>query len=272
MYKIMITVRNRLAITKKCIRALKLHSKHPHQIYIYDNQTNYNLNDHFAFYNKLMRQGRVSQITFNTNESTFNAFSKAAACNAFGKQHEMDPKKDNTDFLVFLDNDIVVCPGWDDILLKAWRDVNKNKKLQHVKIIGQRPGGIKQAKRLTQPIAGRTAVVGKLGGSALWCVKPNFFTDVGYLKLAQLINLNKKHDQLYWAKLSIAAQNNPYIIGLDCKLGIHCGAIAGSVCNSLTKGRHKEISFKAADDKINSMKFDPFYKMISKDMRLHKDW
>jgi len=272
MYKIFLTVRNRLGITKKCIRALKLHSKHPHQIYIYDNQTDYNLNDHFAFYNKLMNQRRVTQITFNTNESTFNAFSKAAACNSFGELHEMDPKKDNTDFLVFLDNDIIVTPGWDDILLKAWRDVKKNRELMHVKIIGQRPGGIKHAKRLTQPIAGKTAVVGKLGGSAMWCVKPNFFTDVGYLNLAQLINLNKKHDQLYWTKLSAAASNQSYIIGLDCKLGIHCGAIAGSVCNALSKGRKHEISFEAADTRIDSMKFDEFYNMVSKDKRLHKDW
>ncbi len=47
MYKIMLTVRNRLSVTKKAIHALKYHSKIPHQIYIYDNLTNYKLDEHF---------------------------------------------------------------------------------------------------------------------------------------------------------------------------------------------------------------------------------
>ena len=271
MYKIMVTVRNRLAITKKCLRALFLHSKHKHQIYIYDNQTDYRLDDHFVFYNKLMRQKRISQLTFNTDDSTFRAFSKAAACNSFGKLHEMDPNKQKTQFLVFLDNDIIVTPGWDDILMKAWRDVDRLK-MQNVKIIGQRPGGIKHIKRVPEKIGGFTSVVGRLGGSALWCVRPNFFTDVGYLGLAQLVNHNKKHDQLYWKKLNVAAKGEQYILGLDCKLGIHCGAIAGSVCNALTQNRKHEITFEEADKRIDGMNFQQFYDSIKDDKRLHKDW
>jgi len=271
MYKIMITVRNRLGITKKCLRALYLHSKHKHQIYIYDNQTDHRLDEHFALYNKLLRQKRVAQVTFNTKQSTFNAFSKAVACNSFGKLHEMDPNKQKTRFLVFLDNDIIVTPGWDDILFKAWHDVDRHR-LNNVKIIGQRPGGIKHIKKINEKIGGYSAIVGRLGGSALWCVRPNFFTDVGYLSLAQLVNLNKKHDQLYWKQLNVAAKGEQYILGLDCKLGIHCGAIAGSVCNALTKNRANEITFEEADNRIEGMNFDQFYKMIKDDKRLHKDW
>ena len=137
---------------------MKLHSKHKHQIYIYDNQTDYKIEDHFEFYKKLMIQKRISQLTFNTNDSTFNAFSKAAACNSFGSLHEMDPNKSKIEFLVFLDNDIIVTPGWDDILKQAWKDVERQK-LKNIKIISQRPGGIKYAQKLKDPIAGRTAII-----------------------------------------------------------------------------------------------------------------
>ena len=50
MVKIFMSVRNRLGITKKCIEALKKHSKLPHQIYVYDNETNYRLRDHFDYF------------------------------------------------------------------------------------------------------------------------------------------------------------------------------------------------------------------------------
>jgi hypothetical protein len=86
MIKICITVRNRLAITKKCLEAIKRHSILSHQIYVYDNNTDYLLNEHFKYFQKLYKKREISQITFTTIESTFNAFSKAVAFNIFGKQ------------------------------------------------------------------------------------------------------------------------------------------------------------------------------------------
>ena len=271
MYKIMLTVRNRLGITKKCIRALKLHSKLPHQIYIYDNLTNHNLDEHFKFYNKLMSKGQVAQVTFNTATSTFNAFSKASACNNFGAVHEHDPNKDNIAFLVFLDNDIIVTPGWDKTLKIAWKEVRKYK-LNNIKVIGQRPGGIRNGQKLPYQIAGHHAITGKLGGSGLWCVKNDFFRDVGFLDLKELVNHNKRHDQIYWRKLSHAANGDRYIVGLRTKLGIHCGRIAGSVCNALTQNRHKDITFEKQNTSIDKMNFDDFYKYIRDKKELHNDW
>ena len=83
MIKIFLTVRNRLAITKKCIKAIQKHSTMPYQLYVYDNQTNHRLKEHFEYFADLYEKGLVSQVTFNTNASTFNAFSKAASNNMF---------------------------------------------------------------------------------------------------------------------------------------------------------------------------------------------
>ena len=139
----MVTVRNRLAITKKCMIALEKHSKLDPQIYVYENLTDYRTVEHFEYFCKLYMNGIITQVTFNTKRSTFNAFSKASACNQFGRLHEEDPNKNNCDCLVFLDNDIIVTPGWDQKLKQAWDDV-KRLKMKNIRVIGQLPGGIKQ--------------------------------------------------------------------------------------------------------------------------------
>ena len=275
MIKIFLSVRNRLEITKKCIQALKKHSTIEHKIYVYDNSTNYLLKEHFDYFYKLYEEKQISQITFTSEDSTFNAFSKASTCNFFGKQHEEDPKKDKYDFLLILDNDIIVTKSYDSILLKAWSYVTKNK-LNNVKIIGQLPGGIKNKieKHKIGDINGR---VGKLGGSGLWSIRSNFFQDVGFLNLKQLIGHNKKHDQLYWRILDKKTKNKPYILGLDHKLGIHCGKYAGSICNKLTKienqkERNKAIQFRKAEEGLSKIEFQDFYNEIFNNKKLMNDW
>lgn len=278
MYKIFLTCRNRLAVTTKCITALKKHSLYNHQIYVYENLTTNKIQEHFMYWCLLYEQGLITQVTFNTKDSTFDAFSKAVACNQFGHNHEMDPKKDSFDFLVFIDNDIIVTPGWDKIIIDAWKDINRLK-MNNIKIIGQLPGGIQNKKNISEKISGFNAQSGTHGGSGFWSVKPNFFRDVGYLDVHKLVGLNKKHDQNYWLKLSEINKGKDYILGIDHKLVIHVGKIAGSCCNVLTKNKNLKqkniedlIKFEASESYIDSMKFDEFYRKIENDITLTKDW
>lgn len=278
MYKIFLTVRNRLAVTAKCVTALKKHSSYSNHIYVYENSTSYKIAEHFMYWSMLYERNLISQVTFTTKDSTFGAFSKASACNFFGLQHEQDPKKDNYKFLVFLDNDIIVTPGWDEIISNAWDDVNRLK-MSNIKIIGQLPGGIKPKKDIDIPIGGYPAVSGKIGGSGFWCVRSSFFRDVGYLNLKSLLNCDKKHDSSYWDLLSQASNNQDYIIGLKHKLCIHVGKIAGSTCNVLTRNRNmtelqreNSIKFEGSENKIDEMSFVDFYELVSKDPDMAKDW
>ena len=273
MIKIFISVRNRLAITKKCIYALKEHSTIKHQIYVYNNETNYRLKEHFEYFYKLYEKRLISQITFTTSGSTFNAFSKASTCNFFGQQHEQDPNKDKYMFLVILDNDIIVTPGWDTKLAKSWKFVNKNK-LHHIKVIGQLPGGIKNVTE-KYTIGKTLAKAGKLGGSGLWSVRPNFFREVGFLDLKRLVGHNKMHDQLYWNLLERCSGGKPYILGLEEKLAIHCGLKVGSICNVLQHSRSdtlEKIKFKDAEKEIDKLDFKTFYDQVSNNVLLIKDW
>jgi len=276
MIKILITARNRLAITTKVITALIRHSSIPHKIFVYDNLTNYLVDEHFLYWSMLIQKGLISQVTFNSKESTFNAFSKAVSCNSFGFSHEQDPERDKYDFLVFLDNDMILNPGWDTIIKKSWEDVNRLK-LNNIKIITQLPGGIMKKHDFHEKIGGFSAKTGQCGGSGFWCVKKNFFSDVGYLPIKNLINQNKKHDQNYWEIMCKLTRGKDYIMGIDTKLAMHCGSITGSLCNVLTKNKNTKeknlnelIKFEAEEKRIDDMSFDEFYKEISKNKELYK--
>jgi len=149
--------------------------------------------------------------------------------------------------------------------------------LKHVKVIGQLPGGIKSKKEshnITKEIIGK---VGALGGSGLWSVQPNFFKTVGFLDLRALVGFDKRHDQSYWRLLQKSSPGKPYIMGINQKLGIHCGKRAGSVCNKLTgnrtnKNRLELIKFEGAEKRIDSMDFTTFYKSIINDQVLIGNW
>ena len=272
MYKIFLTVRNRLAVTTKCVTALTRHSKLPFNLYIYDNLSNTNIPERFMYYSILFQKGIVSQVTMNTKDSTYGAFSKAVASNDFGLHHEMDPRKGSYDFLVFLDNDIIVCPGWDEIFRNAWLDVKKQG-LTTVKVIGQNPGGIKSKKEMPQKVAGVRARLGKFGGSALWSVQPSFFKEVGFLDVPMFLGINKRHDQIYWQKLDKSTGGQEYILGLDVTIGIHVGKYAGSICNVLSKTKdERSIEFRKQEEEIDKLSFEEFYSQIVNDKELVKDW
>lgn len=278
MYKIFLSVRNRIAITTKCITAINRFSEIPHQIYVFDNSTSYQVKEHFMYFSILYEKGIISQYTVNTKDSTFNAFSKAVACNQFGYNHEQDPDKDKYDFLLFLDNDIIVTPGFDKVLKKSWDDVKKLN-MKNIKVIGQLPGGIKEKKDVGTQIGGYRAKSGIFGGSGLWAVRTNFFKEVGYLNVKELVGQHKRHDQLYWKKLGDSTNGKDYILGLDYKLGIHCGKMCGSICNTLTRNKNIEskkqlelIKFEEAEKKINNLSFDDFYKKIKDDQSMLNDW
>jgi len=79
------------------------------------------------------------------------------------------------------------------------------------------------------------------------------------------------------ANVTIRATNGrDYIMGINHKLGIHCGAQAGSVCNVLTRSSSKDkkekIKFKNAETRLSKLKFKEFYTQIENNKKLIGDW
>lgn len=276
MYKIAICVRNRLEMTKKCIEGIVRHSKLPHQIYIYDNLTNFREKEHFEFAYNLYKHGIITQYTFNTKESTFNAFPKVVALNQFGHLHQADPNKKSCEFILFIDNDMIVTPDFDVILQKAWAEVRKYM-LKNIKIISQVPGGIIKRNPLKVKIAGFSCESGKAGGSGFWCVQSNFYDEVGFLPESKFVGINKRHDSSYWNLLNSSSRGQDYTLGLKHKFCIHCGKYSGSVCNVLTENKNKlnkekMIFFDEQEKNIGNLSFEEFYKKIITDEKLMNDW
>lgn len=274
MIKIAINVRNRLAVTKKCIQAIYEYSELDFQLYIYDNLSNHNLKDHFEYFWKLYEKGMITQVTFNTKDSTFDAFSKAAALNQFGHNHEQDPRREEFLYLMFLDNDMLVMPGWDTTLRDAWNDVNKLK-MSNIKVICQHPGGMKSTNVIPQKMAGHDSVTGKFGGSGFWSVRTDFYRDVGFLKMKSLVGLNKKHDQNYWKML--AKSGKDYVLGLKTRMVIDTGGFSGSVCNVIGYGgvdakKMEKIKYVKRDAAIEQMTFQEFYQKMKARIPIPKQW
>jgi len=259
-----------------CILALLKHSQLPRQIYVYDNLTDVKTDQHFALWHKLYQKGLISQVTFTTKESTFGSFSKVVTSNLFAQQHSQDINKNSYDFLVLLDNDVIVTPGWDSVLRQAWGDVARYG-LKDVKIITQLPGGIKESKEISRNIAGVKSKIGKFGGSGLWCVRTDFFEKIGLLQVKNFIGSTKRYDQSYWYLTEVSTAGKPYILGLHRKLGIHCGSLSYSVCNILNSKRGQtspnlEKVEGDTDRYIEGLSFDEFYDAVSGDEVLTKEW
>ena len=272
MIKIAVTVRNRLAITKKCIEAVQRHTKNDYSIYIFDNLTNYRFSDHVDYFQSLFQEGQIDYFSFLNEKSTFNAFSKAVSLNFFGHMCQEDPSSE-TDMIVLLDNDIIVREGWDEIVLASWKKIVQFH-IDDVFIVTQHPGGVTVFGEIFLNVDSVSrAFIGYQGGSGFWCLRPDFFDKVGFLDLKMLVNLNKKHDQMYWRKLYHINGGRPYIVSLMAPLAFHCGKIAGSVCNSLTRYNNdtSKIAFREEDNFIESMSFDDFYTYIQNDEEL-KRW
>ena len=279
MIKIFLSVRNRLAITKKCIEALERHTELPYHLYVYNNQTSYKVKEHWEYFRKLYQEGRASQVTFNTNESTYNAFSKASTWNMFGMQHEMDPRSGKFDFLLCIDNDVLVLPKWDLRLKATWDYINKNN-LKNIKIVGSLPGGIKHRVETIHIVKDKLwGRLGQLGGSGFWSVRPNYFSDVGFLPIKSLVGHAKKHDQLTWRLCQRVTKGKPYILGMKPKLAIHVGRRCGSTCNRLTRSMNlpepkklEGIKFEEQENRIDSISFDEFYQSCINDDRIVREW
>ena len=85
-----------------------------------------------------------------------------------------------------MDNDITEGAGCDSKIKMGWNFVRKNN-MKNIKVIGQRPGGIKNLTKEKHYIGKEKMVgrIGMLGGSGLWSVQPNFFKDVGFLEVKE---------------------------------------------------------------------------------------
>ena len=253
----MFTVRNRLQMTKYTLEQLFRSVNFNNwelEIFLYDNLSEFDMEERAQYYGKLLRERWLTQVTFNTKGSTDNAFSKAAANNQFADFHMNSLDKRSIRYLIMMDNDMLCLPGWLEQFDKAWKDVRSDPKLKkEISIVTQHPGGVMGRKRFS--INGTEYTRGTSGGSGLWIVKNDFYDRIGKLNLAKLVGKNKAHDQHYWYRIQRKTGVYNYAVTVFCQKVLHLGGICGSVCNSLHQngGRNLHQVEKGFDQRIKGL-------------------
>lgn len=253
----MFTVRNRFQLTKYTLEQLFKSvdfDKWRMDIFLYDNLSEFDMEERGAWYGKLLKEKWLTQVTFNTAASTDKAFSKAAANNQFADLHMNSLNRKKIKYLIMMDNDMLCFPGWLDVFDKAWDDIKSVPTLKdEIVVVTQYPGGV-MGREIVQ-INGTNYHRGTSGGSGLWVVKNNFYHKIGKLNLGPLVGKNKAHDQRYWYRIQRKTGVYKYAIAVPCKKVLHLGGIVGSVCNSLHKngGRNLDQIEKGFEERIKGL-------------------
>lgn len=269
---VFITVRNRLAITKKCIESLYLNTNRPIHLFVFDNCMSTRLDEHFIYFCNLYKVGRLQKYVVNTVTSTYNAFSKAMSFNEFGLFIESHPNKNEYEWLLCLDNDmIIIQKGWDDYIASMFNEVDKHEG-NTIQIVTQYPGGVSGSDHMFGNIKVR---VGVNGGSGFWNIRPDFFSKVGLLEPEPLLGISKRHDIHYWEKLNKFSRGQPYTVAIDLPLALHvayCNGMDLSVCKAIRNDHASNVDFESFDALVEGLQYDDFLEWIKRDEDVFRRW
>lgn len=270
---VFLSVRNRLAITKRCIEYLFKNTRREIDLFVFDNCTGTRIPDHFNYFCRLYEQGKLQKYVANTITSTYNAFSKAMSFNEFGLFIENHPDKFSYDWLVCLDNDmILIQEKWDDIIGTMFEEVDKKEPNNTIQIITQYPGGCSGTDYNLDKFKIR---VGVNSGSGFWNIRPDFFTKVGLLESEPLIGINKRHDLELWPKLNAYTKGQPYVIAIDQPMALHIAYHDGkdlSICKATRNNPAMNVDFELFDNLIETMNDTEFNEFIMKDADVSRRW
>lgn len=272
---IFLSVRNRLAVTKKCIEALYKYTTCPFHLYVYDNCTTYKVAEHFKYFGDLYVENKITKYTVNTLESTYYAFSKAVAFNDFGHTIQQNPIKNRYDYYVCLDNDIIIRKeGWNDVFKDLWKAVACTEELDSIRVLAQFPGGTTVHQKGT--IDDYKVNLGFASGSGFWAIRSDFFDTIGFLNLAELVGHNKKHDQLYWKKMRAYNSNAPYVLAVEELLAVHFDNYKDynslSICLPTQDDPSMTVVHEDVEEEIAAMTFEDFEILLNDNVDRLRIW
>lgn len=285
MIRIMITSRERIWYTLKCIEAIEKFTESDWEIFLWDDRSQENLEERYKIYSQLVKDNRIAFLGILPPKTriSHNTFGKAVMWNVFGfistylpNMNGWTPDMRYFDYLVLIDNDIFVCKeGWDKYLIETWERIKRHEQLSKtVRVVTIAPGGIMRPKmdydlsknygihgypkEETEKPGTWLVRVGTCGGSGLWMLNFDYFTKVGMLPVHYIKGENKKHDQLSWQILRHMTQSDRYVAGYWAggkekrigELALHVGHNF-SIANYLTWGKQKQ---KAPGDSIRADK------------------
>lgn len=284
---VMITSRDRLNLTLKCIDSIWLNSSvfHKINIYLFDNLSEIDEKRSKMFFS-LLESNKICYYSYDTINSSYNCFSKAVSffrwCEMMKIKREIQIlsktfSEDQIDYFLLLDNDFILCPTWGEYFISAIKQVKE----KNLHFLVPRPGGIptRYIEKGPPPYVIRNLfdctqyfkvkMAGGGGSSGFWFMGYDNLmrTKWDVETLVKTYNLNKRHDTETWDRINRIYGKINYVGAIfDTKnwpLALHLGSQCGSVCNSLTRNKYNEVknNIEEKDESFGSMSVQEIIEM-----------
>lgn len=288
--KVMIPCRDRSILTKKCIESIHENTKRfdEIQIYCFDNLSSLE-SGRFSMFENLLKRNLISFYSYDTMNSLNDCFGKSVAYKRWLDMINNDLKvnatvkiKDREHYYMLLDNDMIVCPKWDDYFISA---LSGEKPTTYFLV--KYPGGTSKQKNLEKKTKVKNVFNSKEeidiqyglggGGSGFWFMNESMMKKQlcrwTSIEVAQTHKLYKRHDSTMWRSIikttGVGSSYFIRVIAPDPKypLVLHLGSVFGSMCNSLMKEQYKreQIKFEADEQQLKNLDVSQIIEKFNKD-------
>jgi hypothetical protein len=267
---VMLTCRDRTYFTQKCIEALHQNTKHFDKIdiYCFDNLTNLG-EGRFSIFEELILENKIVFYSYDTMKSTNNCFPKSIAYYKWYNLMQVYTEIPNyvyNNFYLMIDNDMIVCPKWDDYFLTAAAFSTSE-----TCYIVKRPGGVVARNGKIKMVKVKNIFnkdeefdlihAGFGGGSGFWFMNERITKKHVWTKNIAVESYSKTRgdDVSIWRAIDKTnGKKTQYVDGVtapkDNPLVIHMGPVLGSMCN-LTPNQYKKEKdqYDMIDEEISQM-------------------
>lgn len=277
--KIMITCRDRIHLTQKTIESIYENTKlfSNIDIYCFDNLSELDI-PRMEYFQNLLKNDKIVHYSYDTTKSLSNCFGKAVLYRRWLDMINLENslkfkfKKIEETYYLLIDNDMIVCPKWDEFFLSA---IKYSTPTTHFLV--KYPGGttklsayekgseIKNEFNNNEKIKIVFGLGG--GGSGFWFMNDNMIKKHmnrwTYLEISETYSKFKRHDSTMWNSIIKSTKSmNPisYLIRVvpsykEFPLVLHLGGKIGSICNSLTEKRFNKskVEFEKNEKEIKNM-------------------
>lgn len=260
---VMIPVRDRLVLTKKCIESILLNSEEFNEvsIYVFDNKSDID-SDRFNYFQTLLQQNKICYYSYDTNKSCYNCFGKAVTFKRWVSMMEEDMEvrklvcdssiKHCEQYYMLIDNDFIVGPGWSKPLISSAKFLRSRYPQLHY--IVPFPGGTPERFRANKEVIEidnvynnekiKVHFANRGGSSGLWFTWYEGLVNLkwDFLSMAHTYNADKRHDSETWNYIRRTKGDINYVSCIETPnpVALHIGPLTGSICNFLTKNTYLE--------------------------------
>lgn len=189
---IFMTVRNRAYVTRQTLEDLRRNSGRAFDLHLYDDRSEEDLPGLWEIYGNLVESGQVSNLVMNRRIPSGVPWGKSYALRQFLASTEATIPAENRQFVVILDNDVELRPGWLSTCVETLLDSESIARNLTVASPWDDPHYPRFG---TACIGGRVVHIQREHGAACWVTRWGFFKRHG---LPDLTHLGHGHEEAWY--------------------------------------------------------------------------